>query len=205
MSIGRPAIEMIVGLGNPGPEYAETRHNAGFWFVDRLLDQHAGHWASDSRRDALVSRVGIGDHLVRLLKPMAFMNRSGQAVAGMAHYFKIPPEKVLIVHDELDLAAGDVRIKFAGGHGGHNGLRDVINHFASAGFWRCRVGIDHPGIASQVANYVLKPPFQEQLTLIEGALERLHTALPNLLKGDPARARAIQAMHSTHPKKSSSG
>ena len=160
-------INLIAGLGNPGSDYAETRHNAGFWFLDRVAANSGKSFLSESRFHGEACTVDMGGRTLRLLKPMTFMNRSGQAVAAMARYFKIPGENVLIVHDELDIPPGDARIKFAGGHGGHNGLRDLISHFGSPNFWRIRLGIGHPGSQAQVVNYVLMPPSRDDAVLID--------------------------------------
>ena len=171
-------IDVVAGLGNPGPDYAETRHNAGFWFVDRIADSQGKVFLPESRFFGDVCTVTIGGRSVRLIKPTTFMNRSGQSVAALARYFKVPTENVLIVHDELDISPGDARIKFAGGHGGHNGLRDLISHFGSPNFWRVRLGIGHPGTQSQVVNFVLKPPSRNEHELIEEAMTSVFDVLP---------------------------
>ena len=138
-------ISLIVGLGNPGGQYAETRHNAGFWFVDLLARKHGCVFRNESRFHGETCRIFQGSRECRLLKPATFMNRSGQAVSSLAAYFRIPPEQILIAHDELDLPPGTVRLKQGGGHAGHNGLRDIISALGGRDFWRLRIGIDRPG------------------------------------------------------------
>jgi len=156
----RSRIRMIVGLGNPGPDYDETRHNAGFWLVDLLARQHGGTFRSERKFNAEAASSRIDGADVLLLKPQTFMNRSGQAVQAACAYLKIPVEEVLVAHDDLDLQPGDARLKLGGGHGGHNGLRDLIAHLG-AGFWRLRLGIGHPGNRAEVIDYVLKRPSRE--------------------------------------------
>ncbi len=178
-------VALIVGLGNPGPEYDKTRHNAGFWFVDALA---AGGFRPEAKFQGEVARVHVGGHEVWLLKPMTFMNRSGQAVAAMARFYKIPPEAILVVHDELDLAPGVVRLKQGGGHGGHNGLRDIVSQLGSREFVRLRLGIGHPGNSREVVNYVLGRPPAGEREAIEAGIEAVRTVLPNLLAGELQRA-----------------
>ncbi len=149
-------IEMIVGLGNPGTQYDHTRHNAGFEYIDALAETAGAHWKPDNKYQAMTARASLAGAEVWLIKPMTFMNRSGQSVAAMAQFYKIPPEHILVAHDELDLPAGVARFKQGGGHGGHNGLRDIIACLANnRNFYRLRLGIGHPGSAREVVNYVL--------------------------------------------------
>lgn len=157
-------IKLIVGLGNPGQEYEKTRHNAGFLFLDYL---YSGVWSNEPRFNGQTAILKIGGEQVRLLKPMSFMNRSGQAVGSMARYYKINPDEILVVHDELDFKIGVVKLKKGGGHAGHNGLRDIITHLSDNDFYRLRVGIDRPSSSHQVANYVLSVPntFENQSLL----------------------------------------
>ncbi len=145
-------IKLIVGLGNPGQEYGKTRHNAGFLFLDYL---YSGSWLNEPRFNGQTAILNIGKQQIRLLKPMNFMNHSGQSVGNVARYYKINPDEILVVHDELDFKAGVVKLKKGGGHAGHNGLRDIIAHLNSNGFYRLRIGIDRPSSSQQVANYVL--------------------------------------------------
>jgi len=190
------AIELIVGLGNPGPKYQDTRHNAGFWFVERLADRHGGRLLNESKFHGLMARVRIGGLDLRLLEPLTFMNRSGQSVAAVARYFSIAPEQILIVHDELDLPPGQVRLKQGGGHAGHNGLRDTMSALGSREFWRLRVGIDHPGDRSRVVDYVLNRPGKDEALAIDEALDQAENSLGDILSG-----RFSQAMNRLHAKR----
>ncbi len=174
---------MIVGLGNPGPEYDQTRHNAGFWFVDALAERLGLSWQSERRLAAHTARTRHEGCDLRLLKPMTFMNRSGAPVADRARYFRIPVQQILVVHDELDLPPGVIRYKRGGGHGGHNGLRDLIRHLGSAEFQRLRIGIGHPGHRDQVVDYVLQRPSQADRQAIDAAVEAGLQAVPDLLAG----------------------
>jgi peptidyl-tRNA hydrolase, PTH1 family len=151
------ALSIIVGLGNPGPEHRLTRHNAGFWFVDALAHAHGAQFRAHSRYQGEVARVEVAGRDLVLLKPQTYMNRSGLSVRSLVDYTKSPLNEMLVVHDELDLPPGTARIKFGGGHGGHNGLRDTITH-CGADFWRLRIGIGHPGDRDQVIDYVLQRP-----------------------------------------------
>ena len=173
-------IQIVVGLGNPGPEHALTRHNAGFWFVDALARAHGAQFRAHSRYHGEVARVEVGGRSLTLLKPQTYMNRSGISVRSLVDYAKAPVNEVLVVHDELDLPPGTARLKFGGGHGGHNGLRDTITH-CGADFWRLRVGIGHPGDRDQVIDYVLQraaPADEEAIVASIGAsLEVLPTFL----------------------------
>ena len=174
-------IRLIVGLGNRGPDYAATRHNVGFWFVDALALGQS--FKAEARFHGEVARLSRRGTDLRLLKPATFMNHSGRSVAAVSRYFEIPPEQILIVHDELDLAVGTVRLKQGGGHAGHNGLRDTINLLGSRDFWRLRVGIDHPGDRSLVTNYVLGRPSRDDALRIEEALRDAEGALDDCLDG----------------------
>ena len=178
-------IKLIVGLGNPGAEYANTRHNAGAAFVTELAAQHRVSLAPESRFFGLSARIFFGADDVRLLIPTTFMNLSGKAVGAMAQFYKIEPENVLVAHDELDLSPGVARLKIGGGHGGHNGLKDIIKALANnKEFSRLRIGIDHPGNAKLVSNYVLrKAPLAEQ-QLIEDSIHNSLRALPDAVSGN---------------------
>ncbi len=173
-------IQIIVGLGNPGPEHGLTRHNAGFWFVDALARAHGTQFRAHSRYHGEVAKVEVGGREITLLKPQTYMNRSGISVRALVDYTKAPTSEVLVVHDELDLPPGTARLKFGGGHGGHNGLRDTITH-CGADFWRLRIGIGHPGDRNQVIDYVLQraaPADEEAIVASIGAsLEVLPTFL----------------------------
>lgn len=174
-------IRLIVGLGNPGPEYAPTRHNVGFWFVDALAQSQA--FKAEARFHGELSRLSRRGQDLRLLKPSTYMNHSGRSVAAVSRYFEIPPEQILIAHDELDLPVGTVRLKQGGGHAGHNGLRDTINLLGSRDFWRLRIGIDHPGDRSLVTGYVLGRPSRADALLIEEALRDVEGVIDDLLDG----------------------
>jgi PTH1 family peptidyl-tRNA hydrolase len=185
-------LKLIVGLGNPGGEYARTRHNAGWWFVEALAAQYRGSWRHDARQQTELARVRIEDAELWLLKPTAFMNRSGGPVAAVADYYRIAPEHILVAHDDIDLPPGVARLKYAGGHGGHNGLRDVIAHIG-ADFWRLRLGVGHPGAKELVIDAVLDRPTAAEHEAIRGALSRALDVLPQML-----HAGAQKAMHSLH-------
>ena len=156
-------IKLLVGLGNPGPEYAQTRHNAGFWWVDAAARQLGARLVNDRAYHGLVARVNRASGPLWLLEPQTYMNVSGKAVAALARFFKIAPQEILVVHDELDLPPGQLKLKQGGGHAGHNGLRDIHAQLGSPDYWRLRLGIGHPGVKAEVANYVLgKPPAAER-------------------------------------------
>lgn len=165
-------IKLIVGLGNPGQEYDRTRHNAGFDYVDELARRYSGQFKPEKKYFGEVTKVSINGEQVYLLKPMTFMNRSGQGISALANFFKIQPEEILVAHDELDLAPGVARLKVGGGHGGHNGLRDTIAKLGNnKNFKRLRIGIGHPGSANQVVGYVLKKASQTDQQLIDQAID----------------------------------
>lgn len=186
-------IRLIVGLGNPGADYVGTRHNAGFWLIDLLASDLGLGFRFEKRYNSEECRLKTGNADIYLLKPQTFMNRSGQAVAALARYFKIAPEQILVMHDELDLPPGTNRIKQAGGHGGHNGLRDIVNHLGSSEFFRIRVGIGHPGDSSQVINYVLYKPSVADLNAIEAANRDTLAVMPLVIEG--RIDKAMQALH----------
>ncbi len=187
-------VQLIVGLGNPGPKYAQTRHNVGFLFVDELARAQGVSCRPEAKFHGEVCKVHLAGREVWLLKPGTFMNRSGQAVAALARFYKIPAEAILVVHDELDIPAGQVRLKQGGGHGGHNGLRDIIQQLGSRDFLRLRIGIDHPGTAREVTNYVLGKPSPEQRQRIEAAIDEALRVLPQIIEGD--LAPAMNRLHS---------
>lgn len=166
------AIRLIVGLGNPGRDYETTRHNAGFWWVDEFARQHGLNFRSETKFHGLAVRGMLHGHEVFLLKPQTFMNVSGRAVGALAQFYKISPGEVLVVHDELDLPPGSAKLKMGGGHGGHNGLKDIIAHLGTKDFWRLRIGIGHPGERSEVVGFVLNNPRKEEQPLIEQAMQR---------------------------------
>ncbi len=177
------AIKLIAGLGNPGAEYESMRHNAGFWWVDELARLHGASFRNETKFHGLATRMNSHGQEVFLLKPQTFMNVSGSAVAALALFYKILPDQILVVHDELDLPPGAARLKQGGGHGGHNGLKDIIAHLGSKDFWRLRIGIGHPGERAEVVNYVLNAPRKEEQTLIEGAMQRAQDVAPLIIEG----------------------
>ena len=191
-------IRLIVGLGNPGREYQATRHNAGFWWVERVADSRGASLVPEKKFHGLALRLHLAQHELWLLEPQTYMNRSGQAVAALAGFYRIPPGEILVIHDELDLPPGDARLKKGGGHGGHNGLRDIVAHLGTADFWRLRLGIGHPGDKTQVADYVLHPPRREEQELLETALEKSLPLLPQLLSGD--FSAAMLKLHTKTPR-----
>lgn len=189
------AIKLIAGLGNPGSEYRGTRHNAGADFVEALARHCNTPLQAESKFFGLAGRINFAGHDLRLLIPTTFMNRSGKAVAAMASFYKIAPEEMLIAHDELDIPAGTARFKQGGGHGGHNGLRDIVPALGNnKNFYRLRIGIDHPGHASKVSGYVLSRPSQVDRTRIEACIDEAIAALPLLLDGD--QTKAMTRLHS---------
>jgi len=188
-------IKLIVGLGNPGSEYRGTRHNAGADFLLALAQQCSTTLQPESKFFGLAGRANYAGHDLRLLIPTTFMNRSGQAVSAMAGFYKIEPEEILVAHDELDIAAGSAKFKRGGGHGGHNGLRDIIPSLANnKNFYRLRIGIGHPGHASRVTGYVLGNPSQADRKRIDACIDEAVAALPLLLNGD--EAKAMSQLHS---------
>lgn len=181
----KAGIDLIVGLGNPGQQYEDTRHNAGAWYVEQLARRYNETLKQDSKYKGLTGRIRIDGRDVRLLIPQTFMNLSGQSVAPLAKFFKITPEKILVAHDELDLAPGIVRLKQGGGHGGHNGLRDIISSLGNnKNFARLRIGIGHPGSADKVSGYVLNKAPQKEQSFIEQAIDEALTLTPGIVDGD---------------------
>jgi PTH1 family peptidyl-tRNA hydrolase len=181
-------IRLIVGLGNPGPEYTATRHNAGFWFVDEVADRLRVSLAPERGYFGLAARAQAAGQPVWLLKPTTYMNLSGKSVAALARFFKIEPAEILVAHDELDLLPGQVKLKQGGSHAGHNGLKDIHAQLGSGDYWRLRIGIGHPGVKDQVIDYVLKKPSPEHRVEIEKSIEQALSGLDLLLAGDIERA-----------------
>ena len=178
---------LIVGLGNPGAGYEDNRHNLGFWFVDALARDLKVTMTPQGKFHGQVGRDG--DRW--LLKPTTFMNRSGQAVVALARFYKILPDEILVVHDELDLQPGGIRLKQGGGNGGHNGLKDIQAHLTVPDFWRLRIGIGHPGDRNEVINYVLKAPRKEEQEQIDTTLTRCLNVWPKLAAGDYEAAQRV--------------
>lgn len=190
-------IKLFVGLGNPGAEYEQTRHNAGFWWIDAVARELGARLVPERSYDGWVARVSHHGQPVWLLQPQTFMNRSGKSVAALARFFKIKPEEILVAHDELDIVPGQAKLKFGGGHAGHNGLRDIHAQLGSADYWRLRLGVGHPGSREEVVNWVLKKPAPDQRQAIEESIARSLKALPDLLDG--AMDKATVLIHTSKP------
>ncbi|OUE42366.1 aminoacyl-tRNA hydrolase [Billgrantia desiderata SP1] len=189
-----PQIKAIIGLGNPGDNYAATRHNAGAWLVEILARQAGTELRQEKKFLGLYAKVLLDGQELHLLEPTTFMNRSGAAVAALCQFYKIAPDELLVAHDELDIPPGAARYKQGGGHGGHNGLRDIISALGEKGFNRLRIGIGHPGDSRQVTNYVLGRPGKAELEAIGTALNECLATLPLAVSGD--WARAMNRLHS---------
>jgi len=182
-------IRLLVGLGNPGPEYEATRHNAGFWWIDAVAAKLGARLVFERNYHGLVARVSrAGGEPLWLLEPQTYMNLSGKSVGALARFFKIAPEEILVAHDELDLLPGQVKLKQGGSHAGHNGLKDIVAQLGSADFWRLRLGIGHPGVKAEVIHYVLKKPSPEHREAMEHCVARTLEALDLLLAGEMERA-----------------
>lgn len=177
-------IKLIVGLGNPGRQYEKTRHNAGFLFLDRLASESNSGWVKESRFDGLLAEIRVAGDRVKLLKPDTFMNRSGQAVGKVVRYYKLVPEEILVVHDELDFDVGVVKLKKDGGHAGHNGLRDIIAHLGSKVFYRLRIGIGRPSLGKDVADFVLSDPSKHEWQLMLSAFDLAGSYVEQMVVGD---------------------
>jgi len=191
-------IRLLVGLGNPGPEYEATRHNAGFWFIDEVARQLAATLTIERSYSGRAARVNRSEGPVWLLQPLTFMNLSGKSVATLARFFKIAPSEILVAHDELDLLPGQVKIKLGGSPAGHNGLKDIQAQLGSADFWRLRLGIGHPGVKAEVSNYVLRKPLAEQRDAIDKSIEQSIKALDLLLAGN--MEHAMMKIHAKPPR-----
>jgi PTH1 family peptidyl-tRNA hydrolase len=186
------ALKIVVGLGNPGPEYARTRHNAGFWLADELARRHGGTFRFEGKHQAELARVRIHGEEVWLVKPMTFMNRSGGPVSSVLGFYKLAPSQMLVAHDEIDLPSGTVRLKEAGGHGGHNGLRDIIAAQGD-GFWRLRIGVSHPGTKNEVVDFVLTRAGADEQRAIDDCVVAGSDAIEEML-----RSGAQIAMNKLH-------
>jgi PTH1 family peptidyl-tRNA hydrolase len=194
-------IRAIIGLGNPGPQYEATRHNVGFWLVDALAGQQACSWQREEKFQAEVTKPASGPAAgCWLVKPQTFMNRSGLTTAALAQFYRLAPEELLVVHDELDIAPGEIRLKQGGGHGGHNGVRDIAASLGSPDFWRLRLGIGHPrtlNLRQEVADFVLHRPSVDETIEIERALDRCLKEISSLISGDFAAAQRV--LHAPNP------
>lgn len=194
-------IRLLVGLGNPGPEYEATRHNAGFWWIDAVAARLRATLVPERSYHGLVARIhrphGPGGEPLWLLEPMTFMNLSGKSVAALARFFKIAPDEILVAHDELDLQPGQAKLKRGGSAAGHNGLKDIHAQLGTLDFWRLRLGIGHPGVKAEVVNYVLKKPSPEHREAIAQAIDRSLESLDSVLAGD--MDRAMMKVHASKP------
>ena len=190
--MGQFALRLVVGLGNTGNDYARTRHNAGYWLVDELARRHGGHFRSESRHQGELARVGIAGEDVWLLKPTTFMNLSGTAIQSVCAFYRIAPGQLLVAHDEIDLPIGTLRLKEGGGHGGHNGLRDVIAKLGDA-FWRLRIGVAHPGARDQVIDHVLKRPGADEQRVLDESIADAADIIPVLI--EQGAQKAMQRLH----------
>ena len=190
-------IKLFVGLGNPGPEYEHTRHNAGFWWLDALAHELKTPLVMDKTYHGLVARTAIDGQTIWLLKPQTFMNLCGKSVAALARFFKIQPQEILVAHDELDIAPGEAKLKLGGSHAGHNGLRDIHAQLGTDDYWRLRLGVGHPGVKSEVINWVLKKPSLDHRVAIEQSIERALKALPHFLSGEMGKATLL--VHTSKP------
>jgi len=190
-------IKLFVGLGNPGPEYEATRHNAGFWWIDALARQLKLHLVMDKGYHGLVARTSVGGQTIWLLEPQTFMNLSGKSVASLAKFFKIAPQEMLVVHDELDIAPGEAKLKLGGSHAGHNGLRDIHAQMGTDDYWRLRIGVGHPGVKSEVVNWVLQKPTLDHRIAMDQCIDRTLKAVPHLLAGEMDKATML--IHTSKP------
>jgi PTH1 family peptidyl-tRNA hydrolase len=191
-------IRLFVGLGNPGPEYESTRHNAGFWWIDALAAKLGARLVPERAYQGVVARVNTSAGPVWLLEPMTFMNRSGASVAPLARFFKIEPQQILVVHDELDLQPGQAKLKLGGSAAGHNGLKDIHAMLGTQDFWRLRLGIGHPGVKSEVIHYVLKKPSPDHREAIAKAMDQSLGASGLLMAGE--MDKALAAIHAQPPR-----
>ncbi len=180
-------IQVVFGLGNPGTQYETTRHNAGFWFVDSLAERYRVVFRREGKFDALVCRNEFDGHLIWLVKPQTYMNHSGRTVRAFIDFYRLTLPQTLIVHDEIDLPPGRVKLKFGGGHGGHNGLRDIFAH-CGQNFLRLRLGVGHPGNRDDVVRYVLDRPIKTDQQMILASIESCIEVMPQLLAGQTERA-----------------
>jgi len=186
-------LKVIVGLGNPGSKYTETRHNAGFWFVEALAKNFHSDFRPEKKFHGEVAKINVAGKDIWLLKPDTFMNRSGQAVQSLLSFYRYTPEQLLVAHDEIDLPPGTTKLKTAGGHGGHNGLRDIISQCASKDFHRLRIGVGHPGSKDQVVDYVLHNASKDDRIDIDNTISSAVEVMPELANGEMEKA-----MHRLH-------
>lgn len=186
-------IQVIIGLGNPGAEHEKTRHNAGFWLVDSLAEQESVSWRQEKKLFGLVSDMRFNNNVIRLLKPNTFMNLSGQAVNSIIKYFDLTAENCLIVHDDIDLEVGQVKLKFSGGHGGHNGLRSIFQSIGTRDFYRLRIGVGRPKNSHEVHSYVLKQASKGEQSILNNSIDDALEQIPEILQGNISKA--TQSLH----------
>ncbi len=190
-------IKLLVGLGNPGNEYEDTRHNAGFWWIDAVARELKVSLVPERSYHGLMARTTVNGQTVWLLEPQTYMNLSGKSVGTLARFFKIQPQEILVAHDELDIVPGEAKLKLGGSHAGHNGLRDIHAQLGTADYWRLRIGVGHPGTKAEVVSWVLKKPMAEHRQAIEDSIVRSVKALPLLLAGD--MEKAMVQIHTSKP------
>lgn len=190
-------IKLFVGLGNPGPEYEATRHNAGFWFIDALASQLKVNLVMEKSHHGLSARTVAHGQTIWLLKPQTFMNLSGKSVASLARFFKIAPAEILVAYDELDIIPGQAKLKFGGSRGTHNGLRDIFDQLGTGDYWRLRLGIGHPGVKSEVIHWVLKNPSLDHKIAIGQTIDRALKAFPHFVAGEMDKATLL--VHTDKP------
>jgi len=194
MSVRSIDLKVIVGLGNPGPKYTETRHNAGFWFVEQVARKYGATFRQEKKFHGEVAKVNVHGKDIWLLKPDTFMNRSGLATNSLLSFYRITAEQLLVAHDEIDLPPGTAKLKTGGGHGGHNGLRDIISQLGSKDFHRLRIGVGHPGSKEQVVDYVLHSASRDERILIDRDIDDAVSVMPELASGE--LEKAMQILHS---------
>jgi PTH1 family peptidyl-tRNA hydrolase len=194
MAVRSIDLKVIVGLGNPGPKYTETRHNAGFWFIEEVARKYSATFRPDKKFHGEVAKISLEGKDIWLLKPDTFMNRSGLAVQSLLSFYRITAEQLLVAHDEIDLPPGTAKLKTGGGHGGHNGLRDIISQLGTNDFHRLRIGVGHPGSKDQVVDYVLHNASRDDRMLIDRDIDDAVSVMPELASG--ALEQAMQKLHS---------
>ena len=194
MAVRSIDLKVIVGLGNPGSKYTETRHNAGFWFIEEVARKYSAIFRPEKKFHGEIAKVSIEGKDIWLLKPDTFMNRSGLAIQSLLSFYRITADQLLVAHDEIDLPPGTAKLKTGGGHGGHNGLRDIISQLGSKEFHRLRIGVGHPGTKDQVVDYVLRQASRDDQILIDRDIDDAVSVMPDLASG--ALEQAMQKLHS---------
>ena len=194
MAVRSIDLKVVVGLGNPGPKYTETRHNAGFWFIEEVARRYSATFRPEKKFHGEVAKISLEGNDIWLLKPDTFMNRSGHAVQSLLSFYRITADQLLVAHDEIDLPPGTAKLKTGGGHGGHNGLRDIINQLGTNDFHRLRIGVGHPGSKDQVVDYVLHNASRDDRILIDRDIDDAVSVMPELASG--ALEQAMQKLHS---------